>query len=323
MIWRQNERLVKYTYNSLKKSLLRLDVLGYDPRMSLSKLSEILNADKVRLLAEWSAYQTESGQVRGDLISEGELGREAARFFELLREAMNRETGVELDRPGYKSVREFLSELSRSRSRLGFTPSETALFILSLKRPVFGALQRAFADDAAGVAEGLWLATELLDNLGLYTLETFMEAREEVIKAQQSDMLELSTPVVQLWDGIVALPLIGTLDSNRTSIVMETLLQVIVQTRSEIAIIDITGVPTVDTQVAQHLLKTVSAARLMGADCIISGIRPQIAQTMVHLQIDLGNVITKATMAEALRTAMHRSGFVVTRKAGGAMSLQK
>ena len=323
MIWRQNERLVKYTYNSLKKSLLRLDLLGYDPRMSLKKLSDVLNADKVRLLAEWSAYQTESGQVRGDLISEGELGREAARFFELLREAMNRETGVELDRPGYKAVRDFLSELSRSRSRLGFTPSETALFILSLKRPVFGALQRAFADDAAGVAEGLWLATELLDNLGLYTLETFMEAREEVIKAQQSDMLELSTPVVQLWDGIVALPLIGTLDSNRTSIVMETLLQVIVQTRSEIAIIDITGVPTVDTQVAQHLLKTVSAARLMGADCIISGIRPQIAQTMVHLQIDLGNVITKATMAEALRTAMHRSGFVVTRKAGGAMSLQK
>lgn len=291
--------------------------------MSSSKLSEILNADRARLLAEWNSHQSESGQVRGDLISEGELSRESAQFFELLRDAMGRESSVDLDRPGYKSVRDFLGELSRSRSRLGFTPSETALFVLSLKRPVFAALQRTFANDAAGLASGLWLATELLDNLGLYTLETFMEAREEVIKAQQSDMLELSTPVVQLWDGIVALPLIGTLDSNRTSIVMETLLQVIVQTRSEIAIIDITGVPTVDTQVAQHLLKTVSAARLMGADCIISGIRPQIAQTMVHLQIDLGNVITKATMAEALRTAMHRSGFVVTRKAGGAMSLQK
>lgn len=291
--------------------------------MSSSKLSEILNADRTRLLAEWVAYQTESGQVRGDLISGAELARESEQFFELLRDAMGRESTAELNRPGYKSVRDFLGELSRSRSRLGFTPSETALFILSLKRPVFGALQRAFAGDAAGQVPALWLATELLDNLGLFTMEIFMEAREEVIKGQQSDMLELSTPVVQLWDGIVALPLIGTLDSNRTSIVMETLLQVIVQTRSEIAIIDITGVPTVDTQVAQHLLKTVSAARLMGADCIISGIRPQIAQTMVHLQIDLGNVITKATMAEALRTAMHRSGFVVTRKSAGGLGLQK
>ncbi|MDB6072080.1 MAG: hypothetical protein JWL81_3251 [Verrucomicrobiales bacterium] len=291
--------------------------------MSLSKLSEILNADRTRLLAEWVSYQNESGQVRGDLITERELTRESEQFFELLREALGRESSAELHRPGYKGVRDFLGELSRSRSRLGFTPSETALFILSMKRPVFGAVQRAFAGDAAGQAAALWMATELLDNLGLFTMETFMEAREEVIKGQQSDMLELSTPVVQLWDGIVALPLIGTLDSNRTSIVMETLLQVIVQTRSEIAIIDITGVPTVDTQVAQHLLKTVAAARLMGADCIISGIRPQIAQTMVHLQIDLGNVITKATMAEALRTAMHRSGFVVTRKSAGGLLHQK
>jgi rsbT co-antagonist protein RsbR len=215
----------------------------------------------------------------------------------------------------YRPLLEMLSELSRNRSRQGFSPSETASFVFSFKKPLFESIRASKASDLTGAMEDTWLASKLLDDLGLYTTESFQQAREEVIRRQQEEMLELSTPVVQLWDGVVALPLIGTLDSARTSVVMETLLQTIVETRSEIAIIDITGVPTVDTLVAQHLLKTVAAARLMGADCIISGIRPQIAQTMVHLQIDLSSVITKATLAEALRTALKKGGFSVTRQA--------
>jgi rsbT co-antagonist protein RsbR len=163
------------------------------------------------------------------------------------------------------------------------------------------------------IAEVTWLMSELIDQLGLYTTETFMRVREEVIARQQEEMMELSTPVVKLWEGVLALPMIGTLDSNRTQVVMENLLQRIVDTGAEIAILDITGVPTVDTLVAQHLLKTVAAARLMGADCIISGIRPQIAQTIVHLGVDLSTVITKATLADAFALALRRSGMVISR----------
>jgi rsbT co-antagonist protein RsbR len=210
--------------------------------------------------------------------------------------------------PAYKPTLEMLEDFSRSRSLQGFTPSETATFVFSLKQSLFSALRRSSENDPVELVDNMLTADLLLDKLGLYTTEVYHRSREEVIRRQQEEMLELSTPVVQLWEGIVALPLIGTLDSARTSVVMETLLQTIVDTRSELAIIDITGVPTVDTLVAQHLLKTVAAARLMGADCIISGIRPQIAQTMVHLQIDLSAVTTKATMAEALRFALKRSG---------------
>ena len=201
-----------------------------------------------------------------------------------------------------------LEGFSQSRSHQGFTPSETATFVFSLKQSLFSALRKSGESDPVELVDNMLTADLLLDKLGLYTTEVYQRSREEVIRRQQEEMLELSTPVVQLWEGIVALPLIGTLDSARTSVVMETLLQTIVDTRSELAIIDITGVPTVDTLVAQHLLKTVAAARLMGADCIISGIRPQIAQTMVHLQIDLSAVTTKATMAEALRFALKRTG---------------
>ena len=203
-----------------------------------------------------------------------------------------------------------LAHTRRSASRL----SETATFVFSLKEPLFALLRQKIGKDPDRLAHEIWLATLLLDKLGLYTVEAFQKSREEIIARQQQELLELSTPVVRLWEGILALPLIGTLDSARTQTVMENLLEEIVSTGAEIAVIDITGVPTVDTLVAQHLIKTVAAARLMGADCIISGIRPQIAQTIVHLGLDLG-VISKATMADAFALALRRLGKAVVDRA--------
>src|SRR4029077_5412874 len=216
--------------------------------------------------------------------------------------------GSDATNGAYAPVRDLLSELSRSRALQGFSPSETATLVFSLKQPLFHALNRDKALSPVQVAELTWAVTALLDQFGLYTLEMFVKSREEVVHRQQREISELSTPVVKLWDGILALPLIGTLDSQRTQVVMENLLQTIVDVEAEIAIIDITGVPTVDTLTAQHLLKTVAAARLMGADCLISGIRPQIAQTIIHLGVDLTNVTTKATLADAFAIALKRSG---------------
>jgi rsbT co-antagonist protein RsbR len=213
----------------------------------------------------------------------------------------------------WANAREFLAGISRSRANQGFSPSETAMLVFSLKLPLFAKLRQEYGNDAAGLGAEVWTATMLLDKLGLWTTEVHQKNREEVIARQQQELMELSTPVVKLWDGVLALPLIGTLDSARTQVVMESLLQQIVQTGAGIAIIDITGVPTVDTLVAQHLLKTVAAARLMGADCIISGIRPQIAQTIVHLGVELGDVVTKATLADAFSLALMRSGLTVAR----------
>jgi rsbT co-antagonist protein RsbR len=207
-----------------------------------------------------------------------------------------------------------LEDISRSRASQGISSTETATFVFSFKEPLFELLRRSIQNDADRLARETWSATRLLDQLGLFTIECYQRTREELIGRQQEELLELSTPVVQLWDGILALPLIGTLDSARTQIVMESLLERIVTSGAEIAIIDITGVPTVDTLVAQHLIKTISAARLMGADCILSGIRPQIAQTIVHLGLEL-NVISKATMADALRLALHRTRKTIVSRA--------
>jgi rsbT co-antagonist protein RsbR len=209
-----------------------------------------------------------------------------------------------------------LGNLSRSRGLQGFSPAETASFVFSLKKPLYTRLVREAGKEGKALTDEIWSITELMDKLGLYTTEVYQKSREEVILRQQQDMLELSTPVVKLWDGILALPMIGTLDSARTQIVMETLLQKIVETGSGIAIIDITGVPTVDTLTAQHLLKTVTAARLMGAECIISGIRPQIAQTIVHLGIELTGITTKASLADAFAVALERSGRGVRKLTG-------
>lgn len=257
------------------------------------------------LLDDWIKQQLGAETLRADLIKESELRDQSTRFLSALRDAAATGNITDTRAPEWAPVREILSQVSRSRAIQGFTPSETATFVLSLKQPLFARLRREHKD-AGALGDELWTATVLLDKLALYTTEIFQQSREDVIRRQQEEMMELSTPVVTLWDGILALPMIGTLDSARTQVVMESLLQRIVETGSEIAIIDITGVPTVDTLVAQHLLKTVSAARLMGADCIISGIRPQIAQTMVHLAIDLSSVVTKSTLADAFIVALER-----------------
>ena len=282
--------------------------------MPKSLLPELLKKDRAEILTDWVKEQLAAAGMRADLIDEKELREQSTEFLQRFMQATQSDELVDVRGSAWAPVLELLGDLSRSRGRMGFSPSETATFVFSLKQPVFTRLRGALANDAARLFEEISTASLLLDKLGLYTTEVYQQTREEVISRQQEEMLELSTPVVKLWDGVLALPLIGTLDSSRTNVVMESLLQQIVNTESEIAIIDITGVPTVDTLVAQHLLKTVAAARLMGADCIISGIRPQIAQTMVHLGVDLTSVATKASLAEALRLAMTRCGFRVVRQ---------
>jgi rsbT co-antagonist protein RsbR len=276
---------------------------------SVARLAELLATDREGLTAQWIASQ---GVQRS--ISPSELRSQCTEFVSLLAASLQ-EGGDTVAGPAWAAPKEFLDSLSRSRAYQGFSPSETATFVLSLKEPIFRRLRESGRGDAQTIAEDMWVATTLIDALALHTTEVFQRSREEVIFRQQQDMLELSTPVVTLWAGILALPLIGTLDSARTQVVMEALLTRIVETGSTIAVIDITGVATVDTLTAQHLLKTVTAARLMGAECVISGIRPQIAQTIVHLGVDLGDVVTKATLADAFRWALAQTGRVVARRA--------
>jgi rsbT co-antagonist protein RsbR len=279
---------------------------------SRSTILDLLERDGPGVLEEWSRLQREAGSRRSDLLSDANLREQSARFLAGFKAALA-QGSEDVKSREWADVRELLKELSRDRALMGFTPAETAMFVLSLKQPLFARL-RAQLKDPETLAEETWRATLLLDSLGLHTTELYQVGREEVIRRQQQELLELSTPVVSLWDGVLALPLIGTLDSNRTQVVMENLLQEVVRTGSTLAIIDITGVPTVDTLVAQHLLKTVAAARLMGADCIISGIRPQIAQTIVHLGVELGDVTTKATLKDAFAIALKRQGLAVTRR---------
>jgi rsbT co-antagonist protein RsbR len=280
-----------------------------------NRLAEILTRHEKTMLEDWLREQSAALSARKDLISEGDLRRQSAEFFALLTPATRAGSPTDITTPEWKPVCDLLAGVSRSRATQGFSPSETATFVFSLKQPLFARLRQELGADAAALADEMWNATVLLDKLGLYTTEIFQKSREEVIKRQQLEMLELSTPVVKLWDGILAIPLIGTLDSARTQVVMENLLQTVVATGSSIAIVDITGVPAVDTQVAQHLLKTVSAAKLMGAQCVISGIRPQIAQTMVHLGVAFGDAVTKASLADALAYAFRQIGCTVTKPA--------
>jgi rsbT co-antagonist protein RsbR len=284
--------------------------------VSPDRIVQILKTAQVQLLADWvKALKAASTPGTKTLISDPELQAQCQEFIALLGNAIASTnfdgvtgvTGVTGD--AWAPVRDFLAGVSRSRGRQGFSPSETAMFVLSFKDPLFVHLRRAFEGHSeAGVFSELWEVSRLIDKLAVHTTEIHQAAREEVIRRQGEEMLELSTPVIQLWDGILALPIIGTLDSSRTQIVMEALLQQVVATRSPIAILDITGVPTVDTLTAQHLLKAVAATRLMGAECIISGIRPQIAQTIVHLGVNLGDVVTKASLADAFRLALKKLG---------------
>src|SRR6185312_14152263 len=271
-----------------------------------SGLAEVLAKHEAAVLDQW-IQQMSGATRRADLIKDSDLRAQCSRVLKLLRQGA--ESGSsDLQSSSWQPVREQLAEISRSRAQQGFTPTETATFVLSVKKPLFTLLRDQMGNDASALTAELWATTELIDSLGLYTTEMYLKTREEVIRRQQEEMLELSTPVVKLWDGILALPVIGTLDSARTQVVMEALLENIVKTNSKVAIIDITGVPTVDTVVAQHLLKTVTAARLMGADCIISGVRPQIAQTIMHLGINLLDVTTKATLSDAFAVALQRTG---------------
>ena len=271
-------------------------------QLSDTSLAAIVDRTEETIIAEWVKEMTAAVR-RGDLLKESELRAECRKLLRLFRDALNR-GGADFNGGSWKEVREMLGELSHSRATQGFTPSETASFVFSAKRPIFSQIRERNASDPAALATNMWMATELLDAMGLFTIEAYQHARERTIRRQQDELLELSTPVVKLWDGILALPIIGTLDSARTQVMMESLLNAIVATDARVAIIDITGVVTIDTVVAQHLLKTVTAARLMGAECIISGVRPQIAQTIVHLGIDLADLPTKASLAGAFKVAM-------------------
>jgi rsbT co-antagonist protein RsbR len=274
-----------------------------------TQLASHIREQQDLILKDWVAYQLSPGTMRRDLVKEQDLREASRRFLDLFVTVV--ENGGDSSAQSWKSVQEFLGELSKTRAQQGFSPSETAMFVFSLKQPLFDMLQRQKQHDGRTLAKDLWDLTVLLDKLGLYTMEVYQHSRDSIIRRQQQELMELSTPVVQLWDEVLALPLIGTLDSSRTQVVMESLLQRIVETGARIAIIDITGVPTVDTLVAQHLMKTVSAARLMGADCIISGIRPQIAQTIVHLGVNLHDIVTKSTLADAFVVALQRTGSTV------------
>jgi rsbT co-antagonist protein RsbR len=275
-------------------------------------LSKLLFDREDDILAAWMKLQQQDLSMRNNLLRGGELEQQCREFLRALSAALRGGFEDPLTSQTWASVRDFLSGLSRSRARQGFTPTETATFVFSLKQPLFETIREGVSGDE--LAQLVWTTSMLLDKLGLHTTETYQKGREEIIARQQHELLELSTPVVELWEGILALPLIGTLDSARTQVVMESLLQAIVETGSQIAIIEITGVPVVDTLVAQHLLKTVAAARLMGADCIISGIRPQIAQTIVHLGVEINDVVTKATLSDAFALALSRLGLTVTTK---------
>ncbi len=267
-------------------------------------LARIIKNNEQEMVSEWLRLLEKTSSIPLDAQS-----REVStQILRALGAAVENGALESQEGEAWDALRKLLAEFSRTRVRHGFSPSQTAMFVFSLKQPLFTLLRRELSDEPAVLADELWLSTLLLDKLGLFTIEVFQQSRDQIIARQQQELLELSTPVVKLWRNILALPLIGTLDSARTQVVMESLLQKIVETGAAIAIIDITGVPTVDTLVAQHLLKTIGAARLMGADCIISGIRPQIAQTIIHLGLDLTDVVTKSTLADAFLVALERTG---------------
>ncbi len=257
--------------------------------------------------------QVKDAALRDDLMSVAELQQQSEEFLSALLNAFNTPEAEDTESAGYEPIHDILSDISITRARQGFSPRETSTYILSLKQVLSQELEEQLRGNPALLYQELLSMNRIMDSLGMVTMETYIKGREEVILRQTSEISEISTPVIRVWEGILALPIIGTLDSARTQVVMEALLQEIVATSSRIAILDISGVPTVDSLVAQHLIKTVSAARLMGAECIISGIRAEIAQTIVHLGIDLTNIYTKATLASALKMAFSMLNIQVSR----------
>jgi len=280
-------------------------------RQENQRLADLLRDDQDAILKSWTAEYHANAGGRG--ISQT-LPAEQAAILKGLEAGVRADgSAADFDSTRWTALRDTLAQLSQSRAAQGETADVTSAFVLAIKRPIFDGLQRHRGEVDAQI-EVLWAASAIVDRMAQWTLSVYQRTREDIISRQQHELLELSTPVIKLWEGVLAVPVIGTLDSSRAQIVMETLLERLVEPGSELAIIDITGVPTVDTLVAQHLMKTVTAIRLMGAECIISGIRPQIAQTIVHLGIDLQGIQTKATLADALADAMRRTGHVVTRR---------
>jgi len=278
------------------------------PGRGRSLLASLLSGRREQVLDAWVRAQDRKLESRAGRTSEANVRAECTALLDALELAVAGDYSTDVKSVEYADVTQLVNAMSKDRARLGYSPTETAIAVFSLKDALLGVLEEACADRPELLVSEIKSMNALVDDLGLQTFEAYVAGREEVIVSQQQSMLALSTPVVKLWDGIVALPLIGTLDSERTQTVMENLLEAIVDTESQVAIIDITGVVTVDTSVAQNLLKTVAATRLMGADCIISGIRPQIAQTMVFLGVELGDVVTKATLADAFRVALRMVG---------------
>ena len=266
-------------------------------------ISKLLQKKRKQILEDWMTNQLSDETLREDLMSNEDLREQSNELLDVLLKSLTEKNLTNVQSPEFEPVIEILSGISISRARQGFSPMETGMYVFSLKDALLESLRADLNTDQAGLLDATFLINKLLDRLAVVTFETFIKGREEVILRQTDEISEISTPVIRVWEGILALPIIGTLDSARTQVVMENLLQVIVESGSTIAILDISGVPAVDSLVAQHLIKTVSATRLMGAECIISGIRPEIAQTIVHLGIDLSSIVTKATLASALKYA--------------------
>jgi len=266
-----------------------------------SNIIEILKKSKSLILKNWVDNQFSSQALNDDLISSEEIKEQSEEILSALLRNLNEQNINNIDAPEFDEVIEALSDVSITRAKLGFSPKETGIFVNGLKNAILEVLETELSSNPAALLAATKNIYNLFDNFSIITFETFIRGREEVIIRQTDEISEISTPVIRVWEGILALPIIGTLDSARTQVVMENLLEAIVETGSSIAILDISGVPAVDSLVAQHLMKTVAATRLMGAECVISGIRPEIAQTIVHLGIDLSNIITKASLAHALK----------------------
>ena len=275
------------------------------------KTAELIRKKKEHILKTWITTQVDDPALREDLMSKEDMRRESEELLDAFIQAIQTDNYQNIEAQEYNTIIELLTNISLSRAHTGFTPRETATFVTSLKKAIIRILQEEHKDDLDILINEVLKISDLLDSLSIITIETYLKGREEVITRQASEINEISTPVIKVWDGVLAMPIIGTIDSARTQVVMESLLQEIVDSGCCIAILDISGVPTVDSLVAQHLIKTVNATQLMGAECIISGIKPDIAQTIVHLGIDLAGIQTKTSLASALQLAFTKMNLTV------------